>query len=68
MDSAVLGLASPVMVDVKGTMFGFEHNFALEDCTAYLLEASLRATNGIDGIPLGSPLSYWLTLYIMSQH
>jgi hypothetical protein len=26
MDSAVLGLASPVIVDVKGTVFGFEQN------------------------------------------
>jgi hypothetical protein len=28
MDSAVLGLASPVIVDVKGTVLGFEHENA----------------------------------------
>jgi hypothetical protein len=30
MDSAVLGLASPVIVDVEGTVLGFEQNSALE--------------------------------------
>jgi hypothetical protein len=31
MDSAVLGLASPVMVDVEGTVLTFEQKFSLED-------------------------------------
>jgi hypothetical protein len=62
MDSAVLGLASPVMVDVKGTALGCEHRFALEDAIgshARLLEASMRVTNGIH---LGSSLSHRVTL------
>jgi hypothetical protein len=31
MDSVVLGLTSPLMVDVEGKVLGFHHNFALDD-------------------------------------
>jgi hypothetical protein len=31
MDAVVLGLASPLMVDVEGTVLGFEQKFTLED-------------------------------------
>jgi hypothetical protein len=31
MDSVVLGLASPLMVDVEGKVLGFEQNLALKD-------------------------------------
>jgi hypothetical protein len=35
MDSAVLGLASPVIVDVKDTVLGFEHEIATRGCHGF---------------------------------
>jgi hypothetical protein len=58
----VLGLASPVIVDVKGTLLGFEQHFALEDANgsdACSFEASKRVSNHIT---LGLSLSYRLPL------
>jgi hypothetical protein len=66
MDSAVLGLASPLMVDVKGMMLGFEQSFALDDAIgshACLVEASISSEHVCAiSMYLGSPLSYRWTL------
>jgi hypothetical protein len=55
MDSAVLGLASPVMVDVRGTVLVFEQEPALGECQWELLLLLSRCLACIlfNNMPLG---------------